>query len=62
VPPGDPATLAEAVADLLADSARARSLGEAAAAAARDRFAWRRVAEDLLAVHRQAIDERRGRR
>lgn len=62
VPPEDLAALAEAVAGLLADPRRARELGEAAAAAARDRFAWRRVAEDLLAVHRQAIDERGRRR
>ncbi|HEX2163792.1 MAG TPA: glycosyltransferase family 4 protein, partial [Thermoanaerobaculia bacterium] len=61
VPPHDPAALAAAVSALLADPGRARRLGEAAAAAARERFAWERVARDLLAVHRAAIAERRGR-
>ncbi|HEX6203267.1 MAG TPA: glycosyltransferase, partial [Thermoanaerobaculia bacterium] len=61
VPPGDVEALAVAVAGLLDDPARARRLGGAAADDARDRFAWRRVAEDLLAVHREAIAARRGR-
>ena len=61
VPPGDAGALAAALDRLLGDPELAARLGRAAAEAARERFAWRRVADDLLAVHRAAIAERRGR-
>ncbi|HUO86960.1 MAG TPA: glycosyltransferase, partial [Thermoanaerobaculia bacterium] len=62
VPPDDPPAMAAAITALLADPEGAERLGQAAAAEARERSAWRLVAEDLLAVHREAIRSRgRGR-
>jgi glycosyltransferase involved in cell wall biosynthesis len=40
VPPGDPSTLARAIVELAADPARARALGRAARATARERHTW----------------------
>jgi len=57
VPPGDPEALAAALAGLLADPARAAGMGAAAAEAARGRFGWDRVAAELLAAWREALEE-----
>ena len=57
VPPGDAAALAAALARLLADPALARRLGAAAEEEARSRFAWRRVAREVLAAYRELLGE-----
>lgn len=51
VPPRDPATLAEAVASLLADPQRRQTLGQAAARRARARYGWERIAASTLEVY-----------
>ena len=53
VPPEDPAALAEAVRDLLADPEERSRLGEAAGRAAREAYSWDAVAERTLALYRQ---------
>jgi glycosyltransferase involved in cell wall biosynthesis len=50
VPPGDPAALAGAIGELLADPARARRMGEAGRRAVETRFTSRHMADDLHAV------------
>jgi glycosyltransferase involved in cell wall biosynthesis len=50
VPPGDPAALAGAIGELLADPARARRMGEAGRRAVEARFTSRHMADDLHAV------------
>jgi glycosyltransferase involved in cell wall biosynthesis len=57
VPPGDAAALAAALVRLLGDPALARRLGAAAAEEARTRFAWRRVAREVLAAYRELLGE-----
>jgi glycosyltransferase involved in cell wall biosynthesis len=47
---GDARELAAALDELLSHPERARSMGDCAAATARERFSWRRCAEDLAAV------------
>jgi len=59
VPPGEPAALAAAVGDLLADRARAGRLGQAGRRRVEAEFSWERVAERTLAVYRDAIDAHR---
>jgi phosphatidylinositol alpha-mannosyltransferase len=51
VPPGEPAALARGLIDLLADEPRRRSLGAAAQALARDRYAWSDIAERLARIY-----------
>jgi glycosyltransferase involved in cell wall biosynthesis len=51
VPPGDPAALAAALAELAGDQVRRESLGAAAAADVRERFAPARLAERMQAVY-----------
>ncbi len=55
VPPGDPATLAEALRVSLADPTRARRMGEAGRRRVEAHFSWDRIAEHTLAVYRDAI-------
>jgi alpha-maltose-1-phosphate synthase len=52
VPPRDPAALARALSELLADPVRARLLGAAGRARALSRFGWDRAAARMLAVIR----------
>jgi phosphatidylinositol alpha-mannosyltransferase len=54
VPPGDPGGLATALSELLADEDLRRRLGEAGRREAA-RFAWPRVAEQVLAVYERAV-------
>ena len=51
VPPGDPARLAEALGSLLADPARAMTMGEAGRARVRERFDAAASAERVLALY-----------
>jgi starch synthase len=52
VPPSDPAALARAIGEILADPVRARLLGAAAQARAAERFGWDLTARRMLAVLR----------
>jgi glycosyltransferase involved in cell wall biosynthesis len=51
--------LAEAVRTLLEDPARCRAMGEAGARRARERFSWRRTAEETVALYEEVLDGRR---
>lgn len=51
VPPRDPGTLAGRIRCLLADPARRRALGAAAAARARSRYSWARIAAETEAIY-----------
>jgi glycosyltransferase involved in cell wall biosynthesis len=53
VPPGDPAALGAALADLLADRKERHALEERAAAAAAGPYSWDRIAEQTLGVYRE---------
>jgi glycosyltransferase involved in cell wall biosynthesis len=53
VPPGDPAGLAGAIEELLANTGERRALGERAAAAAAGPFSWDRIAERTLALYEE---------
>jgi glycosyltransferase involved in cell wall biosynthesis len=57
VPPEDPAALAAAIAELLADPAQAAALGARAAAEQRLRASWRAVARALLAAYEAGAAE-----
>jgi glycosyltransferase involved in cell wall biosynthesis len=59
VPPRDPASLTEAITALLADPARALSMGEAGRAAAAGRFTAKRMAMELAAVYEALLQDRR---
>lgn len=50
VPPGNPAALAQAIAQLAADPARRAAMGAAARRRAESRFSWRTAAESYLAL------------
>jgi len=52
VPPRDPVALSEALAELLADPARAAQFGRAGQERARQRFGFDRIAANTLAVYR----------
>jgi starch synthase len=60
VPPSDPAALARALSDVLADPVRARLLGAAGLARATERFGWDLVASRMLAVMRAARPSQQG--
>jgi glycosyltransferase involved in cell wall biosynthesis len=53
VPPGDPAALAEAISELLANPQERRALGERAAAAAAGPFSWDGIAKRTLALYEE---------
>jgi glycosyltransferase involved in cell wall biosynthesis len=55
VPPDDPQALADAVAELIADAALRRRLGEGACELARA-FTWDRIAAQTRAVYEQLLD------
>jgi glycosyltransferase involved in cell wall biosynthesis len=55
VPPGDPAALASAVADLLADEARRARMGAAGRALEQDRFSLARMLDGLNAAYEDVI-------
>ncbi len=55
VPPGDPAALADALVDLLADEERRQRLGSAARQLAEERYSWRRIGGDLLEIIERAV-------
>ena len=51
VPPGNPAALAEALAELLADEARREELGRSARAIAKERYSWELIAKRLAELY-----------
>ena len=55
VPPNDPAALRAAIAELLADPARARRLGEAGRAYVQAQLSWDSATAALVAAYREAI-------
>jgi len=55
VPPGDPAALATAVANLLADPPKARAMGEAGRNRIREKFSVPRMVEGNLGVYRELL-------
>jgi glycosyltransferase involved in cell wall biosynthesis len=59
VPPGDVEALASAIRCLLEDPARCRTMGVAGAQRVRDRFNWRRTAEETLALYAQVLAKSR---
>lgn len=59
VPPRDPDRLAAALADLLADPARRRALGDAGVRRAAERFGWERVAAATHEAYLDVLAERR---
>ena len=58
VPPRRPDLLSGALRMLLGDRSRLRSLGRAAAARARSRYSWDRIATETALVYRQVVEER----
>lgn len=60
VPPKDPDALGEAVAALLRDGRRGRTLGEAGGERARARYSWDRVAADTERIYERLSPARRG--
>ena len=51
VPPGEPAALADAVIELLADEPRRQELGAAARRIAEERYSWDAIAQRLLEIY-----------
>jgi glycosyltransferase involved in cell wall biosynthesis len=63
VPPGDAGALAQAIRRLLEDPAACRKMGAMGARRVRERFSWRRTAEETLALYREVLQgERSGAR
>jgi glycosyltransferase involved in cell wall biosynthesis len=58
VPLGDVEALAEAVRILLEDPARCRAMGDAGARRVRERFSWRRTAEEMTALYEEVSGRR----
>ncbi len=58
VPPGDVVALAESIRALLADPDRRRAMGEAGASRVRERFSWRRTAEETAALYEEVLGGR----
>jgi glycosyltransferase involved in cell wall biosynthesis len=55
VPPRDPAALAAAIQDVLADPARAEAMGRAARARVERVFQWRDAAANLIQVFEETL-------
>ncbi|MEX2157811.1 MAG: glycosyltransferase family 4 protein [Dehalococcoidia bacterium] len=55
VPPGQVEPLAAAIRELLEDPARCRVMGEAGARRIRERFSWRRTAEETFALYEEVL-------
>jgi glycosyltransferase involved in cell wall biosynthesis len=55
VPPRNPAALAQRLRELLADPARLAAIGSAAAARARSRYGWNRIAVETELLYRQVL-------
>jgi phosphatidylinositol alpha-mannosyltransferase len=51
VPPGDPAALTDALAELLGNEARRQQLGHSARVIAQERYSWERIAERLAELY-----------
>jgi glycosyltransferase involved in cell wall biosynthesis len=51
VPPGDPLSLADAMAEILANEERAREMGERGFQIAKSRFSWERATSVLLETY-----------
>lgn len=60
VPPGDDASLAEALSALIADRGERERLGAAAARVARDEHSWDAIAARHLALYRELVDAQLG--
>ena len=58
VPPADVESLAEAIRTLLAEPERCRSMGEAGVRRVRERFSWRRTAEETVALYEELLGRR----
>jgi len=58
VPPGEVDPLAEAIRALLENPERCRAMGEAGARRIRERFSWRRTAEETLALYQEVLEGR----
>jgi glycosyltransferase involved in cell wall biosynthesis len=59
VAPGDSAELADAIDALFTDDARRKKIGAAGRKRIETSYTWRRVAESMVEVYREAIDRRR---
>jgi glycosyltransferase involved in cell wall biosynthesis len=59
VSPGDPAELADALDALLSDDARRKKIGVAGRKRIETSYTWRRVAESMVEVYREAIERDR---
>ena len=59
VPPGDPAALTDAVAELLADELRREQLGAAARVIAEERYSWDSIAQRLAALYESLVGSRK---
>ena len=55
VPPGDPAALADALVDLLADEERRCRFGKTARRLAEERYSWGEIARRLLHVYERVL-------
>ncbi len=55
VPPGQVEPLVDALRTLLQDPARCRAMGEAGSRRIRERFTWRRTAEETLALYHEVL-------
>jgi glycosyltransferase involved in cell wall biosynthesis len=58
VAPGDPAELADALDALFSDDARRQAIGAAGRKRIETSYTWRRVAESMVEVYREAIERR----
>jgi glycosyltransferase involved in cell wall biosynthesis len=59
VAPGDPAELADAIDALFSDDVRRKAMGAAGRKRIEASYTWRRVAESMVEVYREAIERRR---
>ncbi len=62
VPPGEVRPLAEAIQTLLENPMLCRTMGEAGARRIRERFSWRRTAEETLALYQEVLQKHSGRK